>query len=59
MSQKGSVTNIDINFLSSWFPIDGEGIYARADKSKLVFNRSNILKVLAASARESEASRHR
>ncbi|EKX50841.1 hypothetical protein GUITHDRAFT_134947 [Guillardia theta CCMP2712] len=45
MSQKGSVTNIDINFLSSWFPIDGEGIYARADKSKLVFNRSNIHKI--------------
>jgi hypothetical protein len=31
-----SVANIDINFMSSWFPVDGDGIYTRADKRRLM-----------------------
>ncbi|KAJ1489246.1 hypothetical protein T484DRAFT_1937616 [Baffinella frigidus] len=44
-AQFGRVVAIDINFLSSWFPIDQEGFYVGADKTVLPPRFANLSQV--------------
>jgi len=38
MAERGDVVNIDINFMSSWFHTDSEGIYVRGIPHRLAQN---------------------
>ena len=42
MAERGHVTNIDINFMSSWFPTDAQGFYMRSNPRRLAPTLTSI-----------------